>query len=256
MAEVSIVRRVEVHVDDGMGGEKPHPWSVHVDMVDGVEFVKLQKADRGFQRFLGAPLENLGVLDQLRHLRSQATMQSVVDSEANALFGDTRRKQKMRKVEAQAAQERGELPTMVTIAIPKTQDDEGNEIPPVACKVVANLDPRKPVSIELRNDVLLHLRLLVKSHDQKAGANQPASSANCRWMRDRNAFVAKRKENGKQVNRTFHPRENTEDAMIEARCKGLAWTRFEEVEDAPEDEGAAEDENAEQEEPQNMEEKA
>ena len=244
MAEVSLERRICVHVHEGEGN-KTYPWALNkVDTVDGIEFIKLQKADRGFLRFLGSEryksIENLIVLDQIRHLRSQATMKSVVDAEANALFGDTKRQTLLKRAEAHKAAERGELPSMVTIALPEFRDSEGNVWPSLECKVIACLDPRQPVSVELRSVVLQHLRELVRNYHKEEDASGPASSANCRWMRDRKAFIAKRMENGKMVCKTFRPEADTEDAKVEARCKGLAWTRFEEDEDDNEGEENAE----------------
>ena len=100
MSSTRIVRKATLVYND----DTKTPWVPDVIEVDGAEFVKIERRDRGLAKFLGvkahtsSPLKDVAFLDVLREWRNAAVDKAINDASPPDLFAAERQCAKRRKL--------------------------------------------------------------------------------------------------------------------------------------------------------------
>lgn len=137
--------------------------------IDGREFIQLQKKDSGFCRFVSGNVKgarNIVFLDQLRLMRTRATVDHVAPAATLFQSGLGRRALQRQRETARVAYE-GDAPKVVQVKLPAVAHLGERTI-----NVKASIDPKESVAVELAPDVLLHIfHCMNKSEDADAAAS-------------------------------------------------------------------------------------
>ena len=225
---VSIERRVVVKG----GGCKLTPWILpSVSVLDGKEFTQLTKRDSGFCRFVsGSPSGSRGMsfLDELRRKRSAATLAACSQPASNEQLFEatpTAAARKKLKQAAIAQQERGEMPDLVVLDLPRIIGQDGVEVGPIKLAVRSSLDISSNVWVELTSEALTYIRAAMLASEPLAPMQRGATDAGVRWRNDRGRFVATRfsQRLNREVMRSFKPEDDTQESKEAAKEDAKAW---------------------------------
>lgn len=200
------------------------PWLVtNLQTVDGIEMIKLESKCSGFRRFVAGSSKRFGnmtFMDKLRAMRTKATFDACNEGIFDVPLADhrARKAQKDKYVEAG-------IPQVVEIKLPSAEGFE-------ACfvKVVASLDVRTGITVELKDKVLDHIAALMRESRSDDNEHKMKVGRGVRWCSTRKAFLATRHGDRKRM-RTFRPDDDEEDEDIarqDAKDRALAWAAKEE----------------------------
>ena len=218
------------------------PWVVDkIDVVDCTEFIQLAQADRNFLRFItGKVVAKKGIfnwsgLQAIRRLREKASVEALTCSDS--VFENQHLQKRAKK---EAVTKKKELPNIVTIQLPAIGD-----LAELSVKVIPSLDMSAVLSVELKPDVLTHIRALLvagNAQDQDAAETptyrrESVPSSVIRWHSSKSAYVATRVRGDVKRCKIFRPNEMSSPSKREAKESALEWI------DAEDDEGVAENEN-------------
>lgn len=220
------------------------PWIVpEIELVDGIEYVKLTKLDTGFERFvLGGyrqgqnSMKDVTWLDTLRVLRNKAQLPK---KDTNPMFADMKvRRTPVKQVVST---------TFVELQLPPLQTHEA-----VQFRVLTTSNPRACASVELRSDVLSYIRAAIIEHgkcETPTKRERPSVQGErrlCRWYNMRRkddepqgGFQAFRaaKDSGRKTR--FFPCTSDDPDLIDAvKDQAVRWAKGCDA-DAPEDPGNA-----------------
>lgn len=188
MEEVVIKRSMAIY-----GGSLKRKWNVEkLVTIDGIEFMELTLRDKGLVYFLGKHLRSrsASLLCTLRNLRHDAMLKAT-EQDANAaaaLFGDAPnigvRQLKKQRRNTRDAEERGDLPKMVTISLPHTG---------AAVKVRTALNRLSNVWVEATAVALAAIRQSTSMMQDPADEGQATieTRKGVYWRADRKCFIAK-----------------------------------------------------------------
>ena len=197
------------------GGCKRDGWVItDSELIEGIEFIKLNRLDTGFCRFVSGHakgMRDMDFLEKLRWMRTQATIDLAKPppAEGGNLFkvsaSETKKAIQFRKKESQGMQARGELPLTCKVRLPAVVHNDGTTSPAMEVKVKSCLDPKENVMIELKAEILEHLRFVMLHSEQPASRKRPPSGAfhGVRFRAERKGFLATRKQDGKETYKTF-----------------------------------------------------
>ena len=229
-------------------------WVIHeTEDVDGVKYVKLNRRDSGFCRYvLGRNAGHNGLkdykyLEKLRALRSVAS-ERVINGDDTALdaiapieASPSPVKVGQRKLSDMWAKREDRAKAREVAADIKVVDVEvekitynGVTVGPLTIQMPSCLDFNKVLSVPLKPDVLQYIRVAIlaegiecKNTRRKMSSDMYAPK-NAKWIEKRNAFVAKRRVNGVikykafKVAKADNPIE-LDSAMGKARDACNAW---------------------------------
>ena len=226
MADISIRREIVISWD---GCTKP--WYIQrVQVVQGHEFLQLQKRDTGFARFVTGDCKGMRhtrFLDTLRRKRTEASL--LCCSEAS-LFDSiptkaARVQQKRKCVEAKT---RGEMPETCMIDLPGFYMEGVGEVSEITMRVLTSVDMNTAVSVEMTSDNLAYIRNAMRADAEDVVHRSRASSfcKGVRWDGTRKAFMAKRKPDGdrKYKYRTFRPTDPDQELdCAAAQDRAIRW---------------------------------
>lgn len=195
----------------------------------GVEFIQLNKRDSGLNRFVSGTANgarNMTFLEELRSKRSAATIAAVAPAApaGEVLFDQapTKAAQKKRRTEAVGK----DLPSVVTVDLPRIQGEDGETRGPVSIKLRPGVDATSNVWMEIRPDALEYLRLAMALSAPAERKCRTASSGGGRWRPDRKRFIAQRpsSDEGKMITRSFKPDDpDSEESREQALALAKAW---------------------------------
>ena len=233
------------------GGCKRDGWVItDSELIEGVEFIKLNRLDSGFSRFVSGHakgMRDMKFLGQLRWMRTQATIDLAKPppAEGGNLFkvsaSETKKSFRHRKKESQGMQERGELPLTCKVRLPTVKHNDGTTSPAMEVKVKSCLDPKENVMIELKAEILEHLRFVMLHSEQPASRKRPPSgeSHGVRFRAERKGFLATRKQDGKVTYKTFKVADDADELeRSEIGQRAQRWAEGEDISDQ-EGDGAA-----------------
>ena len=217
------------------GGEgKKWPWYVRdVEVIDGVDFVKLSTGDSGFNRFVTGKVRGLRgcpYLQVLKKARADALLPTSI-THAATLF-DEPEVQTRASLKKQRTDILAHRPPTVRIKLPALTADSGEEVPGIEFAVKTAVCEGDSLAVELRTDVLEYLQLALKrsaNQGSETSATLPKSKANnsnVYWRSDRSCFMAKRVEDGTVRYRAFKV-EDADDQLgrSEAIASANAWVQ-------------------------------
>lgn len=242
---VQIERRIVV---TGGGCKSTWPWVArNVELIDGTEYIQLEKKDSGFARFVsGAPdgARSMNFLDKLRAQRTTASIQLATPGEALFEAPPTKAARKAMKQSAAALRNKGALPPSVTLEMDGFTGVDGKEVPPTSFKVKSALDLKSPLYVELAPAALSYIREAMRLSDNPQGKQRAPSNTGVRWRPERRAWLAQRRhpETDKILTRSFQPAKPMEDEnnKEDARQLALKWAAGED-DGAPSTEGGGDD---------------
>lgn len=218
------------------------PWVISkTEEAAGVTFIRLHKADSGFERFvLGGyrgsvkSLKDMTWLDWLRNERNRVQLEDTTPpTEAKPMFAD------MKKRKPPPVCKR-DMPTVVTIELPELEDH-----PAISVRVLTASNIRSNVAVELRADVMQYVRKAIigqgkRETPTKRERPEVEGERNmCRWMQmprtkrgearePQAGFQAFREtQNGVKKTRFFPAESDASDAVDRCRDIALAWAKGE-----------------------------
>ena len=235
MACISITRCVKV-----ADSETDRTWYIgDTELVEGHEFVRMQMKDSDFCTFMAGSVHkcrNVNVLTDMKRLRTEATLKSLLpeDAEVSLFDADQRaetvgckRQRRMNK----ARLDSGEAQATVTIDLPEFSSADGTVTPSLPAKVRTSLDRQATICIELTPGVVKYIRDAFVASIDAAGpggglaTRSPNDVEHVRWRAARDAWVAERREDdGRRVTKAFKPK--TKDCPIArdvSRQEALVW---------------------------------
>ena len=250
MAEACTIHRAFVVKG---GGCKRDGWVItDSELIDGTDFIKLSRLDTGFCRFVAGTskaMRDMKFLEMLRWMRTQASMElgkPVQDGEAlfdAAEAQSTKNEKRHFKQSTKATHERGELSLTCTVTLPQVETDDGATIASREARVRTCLDPKANVAIELKSDVLDHIRALLLKSEQPTSRKRRKSgeATGVRFRPERKGCLAVRQKDGKTAYKTFRvSAEADEIEKAEIAERAQRWVEGEDQEDGS-DEGEVED---------------
>ena len=224
-----------VRINGGMSPSGGHgQWVIDdVRTVDGVEMIQLVKRDFGFSRFVtgvSKGLTKLTFLDELRQMRTQATIAACNDGLFDAPTSDPRVfAQQKRKWSSDG------IPAVVEVQLPAISTHESRKV-----KVQGNLHAGERVWVELNGVVLDHIACCMRASFKEDGGSRVVLGNGVRWSKGRNCYIARRCTKRMKF---FRPNadDSDEDAgWARAKSKALAWANGEDDDD-DDDDGDAND---------------
>ena len=178
------------------------PWIVEtVDIINGIEFVPIQKQQSGLRRYVlgtcgGQALRDYTFIDELRALRNRAVLLATIPARPSlfgevSLRGNQMRLRQLRRAAAVAPQD--ELPPYVEVELPCVEVD-GCRFEKRIVKVKTPESANEGVHIEFLPDVMAHVRAAILSSGkapsplkrQKPGQQ---STTGCKWEEKRAAYI-------------------------------------------------------------------
>ena len=235
VAAVQISRCVHVQAADSK-----HSWIVNdIQSISGIEFVHIDIQNPDFCKFVRGKAhgcKNTMYLKTLKLLRSQKTMELALSDGSTALFASQNANQqsysqrKRQLQSASAATARGDAPEFVDIVMPGFCDSDGAPVESITAKVVADLDNRAKLLVELNPAVLAHVRaaIAVSTLDHVDDATDP-KVLGVRWLADRKCWQAVRADaddsgGKKKRSRIFKPQSaDCPLALADAKARALEW---------------------------------
>lgn len=244
MAEVRLQHVVKV-----CGGScGKHPWEVKIARsLAGIDFVRLDKNDSGFCRFVDGS-GRCGLRDYVydpRRLRNEACITAAQEDEpsldgtaarCNAFATPGKKSRKERAAELacmRSSAARKEL-ELVDMYLPQVELN-GNTYGPMRVKTPFTVDARAHVQVPLEPAVLQYFRAAILSGGkacepqtrQKCNVDAPKGAS---WVQRRSAFVARRvttvggqPKTKYRVVRVNDSESNTHDCMDRARHTITSW---------------------------------
>ena len=217
--------RIERHVAIIDGSNQP--WHVKPTIVDGYEFVAIDRANRGLHKFLHGKsiYKHTPWLDQLKQRRAEASL-NLVPSDDSSLFENRAGSvavRKAQKKECQRMQALGTLPGTVMVSVPAERG-----LPPVDIRCITSLDPKALLHVEITAEVLAYIKAAacMEPPDEPLQRKRKSGQENVYWATGRNTWVAWRTTAaGVRKYKSFRPQDGTDDAESEAAELAGRWAR-------------------------------
>ena len=216
------------------------PWILkRMDVVDGVEFIPLVKADTAFSRFVTGKrrgLDDMGFLERLRELRTEATLKASQEGEGEGFMAAGMKAKKRQKSDARQKEQNGELVPVVTLNLPEFTNMDGRTIDQLQLKVIATLDTGRVLKVEATREALAYIREAMLDSKTTQPPQHQGIRGSVRWSKGRSCWVGLRKINGKTQHKGFKKTEE-EDNDDEAFERAKNWAENADGDDDDDDEG-------------------
>lgn len=242
-ASVSIKRVMCVSSSDSKAS-----WNIdQVTMIDGEEFVKLVKNDRGFRKWICDTIHDkreyyqMTFLQELGKLRTEATMKDCINAQSTGLFDDPAPTQKAAKRAKLAFRRRGdEMPSMIELELPAFVAASGCAVPSTKMKVAADLKANANVVVELSTSALSYVKEAMRNSIAGAQNREHRTGDGVHWRAERSSWRAARKDDGQRKYRQFKVKDPESSVSIEAaRTIAKRWALGEDIESDKENEPIA-----------------
>ena len=205
------------------------PWIiVDTEMIDGHTFIELKRRDSGFCRFIaGKAWRKVPTMSFLNDLQRRRTSETILSCLEASLFDDalpTKAAKKRARYDASRKADNGELKPWIALSLPELVGSDGTVVQPCVIKVKPSLKTGEALVVDLSIDTLTYIRKAMLL-SQKPDADIYAKKDGARWRTDRNYWAVSREENGTVVPKTFKPKSNAEEDVLEARDEAIAWSQ-------------------------------
>ena len=223
---VTFERQLVVHG----GACKKRPWVISsVEVIAGREYVELRKTDTGFSRFVAGAatdVRSYTFLDELRRLRTTATLQAMLQQSAPAALFDAH---EVSKVEAKAVRKQTKTEAanilQVDVSLPAIS---GFAEMQMSCKASVSLQTNVAVELTPLNLEYIAAAMRESSSESKkrnrSEHSREGESKYLRWMPGRKCFVAYREDDRKRC-KTFRPKTQEDLDIEDARSAAMQWAQ-------------------------------